>query len=63
MTLENKKNIFIELGKFLSQFSEAKNHQKEGVLGNAIFFDSFVDLIQLSQSQMAGTLLNKYIML
>lgn len=50
MTLENKKNIFIELGKFLSQFSEAENHQKEGVLGNAIFFDSFVDLIQLSQS-------------
>ncbi|KDN56257.1 acyl-CoA reductase [Flavobacterium seoulense] len=50
MTLENKKNVFIELGKFLSQFSEAKNHQKEDVQGNAVFFDSFVDLIQLSQS-------------
>ena len=50
MTLENKKNIFIELGTFLSQFSEAKNHRKEGVSGNAIFFDSFIDLIHLSQS-------------
>lgn len=50
MTLENKKNIFAELGKFLSQFSEAENHQKKEVLGNAVFFDSFVDLIQLSQS-------------
>ncbi|MGM8362233.1 acyl-CoA reductase [Flavobacterium sp. ARAG 55.4] len=50
MTLENKKNIFIELGTFLSQFSEAGNHQKEGVSANAVFFDSFVDLIALSQS-------------
>lgn len=50
MTIENKKNIFVELGKFLSQFSEAENKQREDVQGNAIFFDSFVDLIQLSQS-------------
>lgn len=50
MTLETKKNAFIELGKFLSQFSEAENSQKEDVAGNAIFFDSFVDLIHLSQS-------------
>lgn len=50
MTLENKKNIFIELGKFLSQFSKAENSQKKEVSGNAIFFNSFVDLIQLSQS-------------
>ncbi|MCW2120087.1 acyl-CoA reductase [Flavobacterium sp. 7A] len=50
MTLENKKNAFIELGKFLSQFSEAENTPKEGVLGNAVFFDSFADLILLTQS-------------
>ena len=50
MTLENKKNAFIELGKFLSQFSEAKNSQKKDVLANDVFFDSFVNLIQLSQS-------------
>ncbi|GIZ07605.1 acyl-CoA reductase [Flavobacterium sp. UMI-01] len=50
MTLETKKNAFIELGKFLSQFSETENKPNEGVLGNDIFFDSFVDLIQLSQS-------------
>ena len=51
MTLENKKNIFIELGKFLSQFSEAENHQKKDVLGNAVFYDSFVDLIRSIQKQ------------
>lgn len=50
MTLETKKNAFIELGKFLSQFSEAENRSQNDVLGNADFFDSFVDLIQLSQS-------------
>ncbi|MEY2869950.1 MAG: hypothetical protein RIR01_2453 [Bacteroidota bacterium] len=50
MTLETKKNAFIELGKFLSQFSEAENRPQNDVLGNADFFDSFVDLIQLSQS-------------
>ncbi len=50
MTLETKKNVFIALGKFLSQFSESGNTRKESVLGNEVFFDSFVDLIQLSQS-------------
>ncbi|WP_366182486.1 acyl-CoA reductase [Flavobacterium ovatum] len=50
MTLENKKNAFIELGKFLSQFSEGENTQKEGVLGNDVFYESFIDLIQLTQS-------------
>jgi hypothetical protein len=50
MTIDSKKNIFVELGKFLSQFSETENKQREDVQGNAIFFDSFVDLIQLSQS-------------
>ena len=50
MTIESKKNIFVELGKFLSQFSETENKQREDVQGNAVFFDSFVDLIHLSQS-------------
>ena len=50
MTIESKKNIFVELGKFLSQFSEAENKQREDVQGNAVFFDSFVNLIELSQS-------------
>ncbi len=50
MTLESKKNAFIELGKFLSQFSEAENSPKNDVLANDVFFDSFVNLIQLSQS-------------
>ena len=38
MTIESKKNIFVELGKFLSQFSEAENKQREVVQGNAVFF-------------------------
>ena len=50
MTLETKKNVFIALGKFLSQFSENENSRKEGVLANDLFFDSFIDLIKLSQS-------------
>jgi hypothetical protein len=49
MTLEHKKNIFVALGTFLSQFSEVENIKKELVLNND-FFDRFIDLIKLSQS-------------
>jgi len=50
MTLETKKSVFVELGKFLSQFSEEQNTRNESVLGNDLFFDDFVKLILLSQS-------------
>ena len=50
MTLEHKKNIFVELGKFLSQFSEAENTKCQSVLFNDLYFDQFIDLIQLSPS-------------
>lgn len=50
MTLEHKKNIFAELGKFLSQFSENESIKKENVLHNDLFFNDFLDLIELSQS-------------
>jgi hypothetical protein len=50
MTLEHKKNIFVALGTFLSQFSEIENIKKESVLNNNLFFDRFIDLIKLSQS-------------
>lgn len=50
MTLEHKKNIFVELGKFLSQFSENESTKSENVLYNDLFFNEFLDLIQLSQS-------------
>ncbi|KUJ59976.1 acyl-CoA reductase [Flavobacteriaceae bacterium CRH] len=50
MTLETKKSVFVELGKFLSQFSEAANTRNESVLGNDLFFDDFIKLITLSQS-------------
>lgn len=50
MTLEHKKNIFVALGTFLSQFSEVENLKKESVLNNDLFFDRFIDLIKLSQS-------------
>jgi hypothetical protein len=50
MTLETKKNVFIELGKFLSQFSENENTRIDSVLKNDLFYESFVDLIHLSQS-------------
>jgi len=50
MTLEHKKSVFIELGKFLSQFSENASVKNPAVLNNDVFFDAFQDLIQLSQS-------------
>lgn len=50
MTLETKKSIFVELGKFLSQFSENGSMQKSDVLYNDIFFEDFENLIRLSQS-------------
>ncbi|RTY95233.1 acyl-CoA reductase [Flavobacterium sp. GT3R68] len=50
MTLEHKKSVFIELGKFLSQFSENASVKNPAVLNNDVFFDTFQDLIQLSQS-------------
>lgn len=50
MTLETKKSVFVELGKFLSQFSEEQSVQKSDVLYNDIFFEDFKKLIHLSQS-------------
>ena len=44
------KNNFVELGKFLSQFSIDNNQQNEQVKYNDLFFNSFIDLIALSQS-------------
>lgn len=50
MTLETKKSVFVELGKFLSQFCEGNTIKNPAVLNNDVFFDSFTDLIKLSQS-------------
>jgi hypothetical protein len=50
MTLESKKNAFVELGKFLGQFSNESSAPKPGVLHNDVFFDDFRELILLSQS-------------
>ena len=44
------KEYFIELGKFLSQFHEDNSQKNNLVLNNNLFFDDFIDLIQLSQS-------------
>jgi hypothetical protein len=49
--LQNEKKLsFIELGKFLSQFSEDNSSKKPTVLHNDLFFDDFIELIKLSQS-------------
>jgi hypothetical protein len=50
MSQNDKKRGFIELGKFLSQFSEAENNKNPAVLHNDLYFEDFLDLIQLSQS-------------
>lgn len=50
MLQNEKKRSFIELGKFLSQFSENNTSKKQTVLHNDLFFDDFTALIKLSQS-------------
>lgn len=50
MLQNNKKRGFIELGKFLSQFSEEGNVKNPSVLFNEHFFEDFENLIHLSQS-------------
>lgn len=50
MSQNDKKRCFIELGKFLSQFSEEENVKNPTVLYNEVFFEDFENLIQLSQS-------------
>jgi hypothetical protein len=60
MSQNDKKRGFIELGKFLGQFSEAENTINPTVLNNdlaslsstasRVFFEEFKNLIQLSQS-------------
>jgi len=50
MTLDTKKNAFVKLDKFLGQFKEDNCIKNESVFGNDLFFEKFIDLIQLSQS-------------
>ena len=47
---DDKKKGFIELGKFLSQFSKEENSKNPDILLNDLFFEDFQDLIILSQS-------------
>ncbi len=49
MTLEDKKNSFVELGFFLSQFSVSGNIKNSRVKNNEVFFEDFAALINLSQ--------------
>jgi hypothetical protein len=50
MSQNAKKKCFIELGKFLGQFSENGNMCREDILYNDLFFNDFENLMQLSQS-------------
>jgi hypothetical protein len=50
MSFEIKKNIFVKLGLFLSQFEENNCVQNPNVNGNELFFERFKSLIALSQS-------------
>lgn len=50
MLQNDKKRCFIELGKFLNQFSENESVKNPSVLRNDLFFNEFEDLIKLSQS-------------
>jgi hypothetical protein len=50
MLQNDKKRGFIELGRFLSQFSEKVPSKNPSILQNELFFEDFENLIQLSQS-------------
>lgn len=50
MLQKEKFNAFVELGKFLSQFSLDNNAKKANVLNNDLFYNDFINLIELSQS-------------
>ena len=50
MSKNEIKDCFIELGKFLNQFSLEESTRNETVKNNDAFFEPFVDLIILSQS-------------
>ena len=50
MLQNDKKKCFIELGRFLSQFTENETIKNPQVLLNDLFFDDFIHLISLSQS-------------
>jgi hypothetical protein len=50
MLQNDKKNCFIQLGKFLGQFSEKDTRKNDAVIHNDLFFTDFVSLIELSQS-------------
>ncbi len=43
------KNSFIELGKFLSQFSIEQNIKSDTVQHNALFYDTFIEIIESAQ--------------
>lgn len=49
--LQNEiKSCFIELGQFLKQFQLDNNAKNEAVKNNNLFYDNFIELIELSQS-------------
>ena len=50
MLQSDKKKCFIELGHFLRQFTNESSIKNNSVLHNALFYDAFNDLIELSQS-------------
>jgi hypothetical protein len=50
MTLAERKSVFVELGRFLSQFRDGNSQQVEGILHNDPFYEQMLDLIALSQS-------------
>jgi len=49
MSLQQRINAFVELGKFLNQFSLKDIRQKDGVLNNDLFFDGFKHQMKLAQ--------------
>ena len=48
-SIQNRISAFVKLGNFLSQFSNDKIVQKEGIINNDLFFDGFKHQLKLAQ--------------
>lgn len=53
MTLQQRINVFVELGKFLSQFKATSFTKNNSVLHNDLFFDGFKHQIKLAEEHNA----------
>ena len=50
-TIQNRISAFIELGKFLSQFSQKETAKKDNIQFNDLFFDGFKHQLKIAEER------------